>query len=170
MSVSSVFPHIYIYDELEMSESYIILGAGVIGLTTALELSTRYPSSSITILAKHLPGDQTIDYTSPWAGANWFSAATDNGRQEEWDAVTYKKFEQLADQVKESGIQRMGIRAFYDSKIEDAGILSEGTGKIWFDGLVGGLKFLEKERLAEGSVFGFECDTFVINVQVYLPW
>jgi D-amino-acid oxidase len=64
----------------------------------------------------------------------------------------------------------MGIRAFYDSKIEDAGILSEGTGKIWFDGLVGGLKFLEGERLAEGSVFGFKCDTFVINVQVYLPW
>jgi D-amino-acid oxidase len=40
---------------------FIILGAGVIGLTTALELSSRYPSSKITILAKHVPGDRSIE-------------------------------------------------------------------------------------------------------------
>lgn len=43
------------------------------GLTTALELKDRYPNSKLTIVAKFLPGDRSIEYTSPWAGANWVS-------------------------------------------------------------------------------------------------
>src|SRR6187402_581018 len=115
-------------------ESYLVLGAGVIGLTTALELSSQYPSAHITILATHLPGDRDIAYTSPWAGANWLSVATDNGRQESWDEATYRRFGELADgKGRESGVQRMNIRAFYDSKIEEAGVLSVGTGRVWYE-------------------------------------
>lgn len=44
--------------------------AGVSGLTTALLLS-REPGLSITIVAKHHPGDYDIEYASPWAGANY---------------------------------------------------------------------------------------------------
>ena len=40
------------------------------GLTTALLLS-RNPSYSVTVVAKHMPGDNDIEYTSPWAGANY---------------------------------------------------------------------------------------------------
>lgn len=153
-----------------MSEpTFIILGAGVIGLTTALELSTRHPSSQILILATHLPGDRHINYTSPWAGANWLSGATDNGRLESWDEITYRKFEELADGTKEAGVKRMNIQAFYDSEIEKAGILSQGTGKVWYEGLTG-LRWMEKEELREDAVFGYECASFVVNVQVYLPW
>lgn len=43
--------------------------AGVIGLTSALLLS-RDPENAVTVVAKHMPGDYDIDYTSPWAGAN----------------------------------------------------------------------------------------------------
>lgn len=53
---------------------YVILGAGVVGLTTALELKDRYPESEVVIVAKFVPGDRSIEYTSPWAGANWMSA------------------------------------------------------------------------------------------------
>lgn len=44
--------------------------AGVVGLTTALQLSAnnRY---SVTVVAKHMPGDYDIEYASPWAGANY---------------------------------------------------------------------------------------------------
>ena len=44
--------------------------AGVAGLTTALLLS-RNPKYSITVVAKHMPGDYDVEYTSPWAGANY---------------------------------------------------------------------------------------------------
>jgi len=44
--------------------------AGVIGLTTALLLADN-PKYSITVVAKHMPGDYDIEYASPWAGANY---------------------------------------------------------------------------------------------------
>jgi hypothetical protein len=44
--------------------------AGVSGLTTALLLSKK-PEFNVTIVAKHMPGDYDIEYTSPWAGANY---------------------------------------------------------------------------------------------------
>lgn len=44
--------------------------AGVIGLTTAMLLS-QDPENKITVAAKHMPGDYDIEYTSPWAGANY---------------------------------------------------------------------------------------------------
>ncbi|KAI4731199.1 putative D-amino acid oxidase [Aureobasidium sp. EXF-10728] len=152
--------------------SYIILGAGVIGLTTALELRSRHPTSTITIIAKHLPGDQHPTYTSPWAGANWLSVATDNGPQESRDAVTYAKFKELStgERRKEVGIYAMPITAIYDSEIAGAGVLSPATGKIWYEGLVGGVRMLGAAELPEGARFGCDLNTFVVDTQVYLPW
>ncbi|KIW36989.1 uncharacterized protein PV06_10887 [Exophiala oligosperma] len=66
----------------------VVFGAGVIGLSTALELKRRDASARVVILVKYFPGDRSIKYCSPWAGANWLSTATDNGRKEEWDAET----------------------------------------------------------------------------------
>jgi len=44
--------------------------AGVAGLTTALLLS-KNDKHTITVAAKHMPGDYDIEYASPWAGANF---------------------------------------------------------------------------------------------------
>ncbi|THH31936.1 hypothetical protein EUX98_g2244 [Antrodiella citrinella] len=51
----------------------VIVGAGVIGLTIAHVLSTRYPDAlKITIVARDMPDDFTSQaFASPWAGANW---------------------------------------------------------------------------------------------------
>lgn len=58
------------------STDYVVLGAGVIGLTTALELKDRYPESKVIVVAKFMPGEKSIEYASPWAGANWMSAVS----------------------------------------------------------------------------------------------
>ena len=50
--------------------------AGVAGLTTALLLS-RNANYSITVAAKHMPGDYDIEYASPWAGANYLPLVTE---------------------------------------------------------------------------------------------
>lgn len=50
-----------------MESQVVVLGAGVIGLTTALQLQQK--GFHVTILAHHLPGDLDKDYTSPWYGA-----------------------------------------------------------------------------------------------------
>ena len=43
--------------------------AGVSGLTCALEVSKK-KEHVVTVVAKFMPGDHDIEYTSPWAGAN----------------------------------------------------------------------------------------------------
>lgn len=44
--------------------------AGVSGLTSALQLASQ-PGHSVTVVAKHMPGDYSANYASPWAGANF---------------------------------------------------------------------------------------------------
>ena len=64
----------------------------------------------------------------------------------------------------------MNIRFHYDQPIEEVGILNPETGKLWFEKLVGGLTKIEGDDLPAGTIFGFEMASFVMDVQIYLPW
>jgi hypothetical protein len=166
------------------SPEIVILGAGVIGLTSSLVLAHAYPSATITIVAKHFPGDRSIEYASPWAGANWSSMANDNGVLEKYDEVTFKCFGELMDgkpvhgcrvlrtgEGNEIGLGRQEMWAVLDAPIEETNLLTPATGKIWYNELVGGLRDLTMDELPEGAVFGLEFpSTFRINTQVYLQW
>jgi D-amino-acid oxidase len=100
--------------------------------------------------------------------------ASDNGPLEHYDRVTFNKFASMVDTEKmgeEIGIGRMGMWGVFDAEIEKTGILSQGTGKVWYESLVGGLRELDGEELPSGAVFGVEFgSTFRINTQVYLGW
>jgi D-amino-acid oxidase len=153
------------------SPDCVILGAGIVGLTTAMELKDRYPDSEIVIVAKYVPGDRSVEYCSPWAGANWCSMATDNGPAEARDFISYHKFAALVKSHPHCGIEAMPIVSIYDASLEDAGVLSEGTGKVWYEKLVGGLRDLEEGVLEKhGALTGFEFDSWVIDTSVYLGW
>lgn len=151
----------------------VVLGAGVIGLTTAVTLRAAYPSAHITIVAKHFPGDRSIEYASPWAGANWSSIANDNGALEHYDRLTFQRFAKMVDEDgigEEVGIGRLPMQGIFDGRIEEVGILSAGTGKIWYEELVK-LRKLRADELPKGGVFGlYFGSTFRINTQVYLNW
>ncbi|KAM5357964.1 hypothetical protein ACJZ2D_015732 [Fusarium nematophilum] len=151
-------------------DKYVVIGAGVIGLTTALELKRRIPLAEVTVLAREVPGDAAPTYSSAWAGANWVSCATDNGPQEDWDRTTYLMFDQLARTRPECGVERMDLRSIYDEDIDKVNILSQGTGKIWYDELVGGVRYLDPGDLPVGGKFGFDISTFIVNMQKYLFW
>ncbi|SCO78582.1 uncharacterized protein FRV6_02795 [Fusarium oxysporum] len=166
----TLLPHIGLTFFVGRSAFFVVIGAGVVGLTTVLELRSRYPEAKIVVAAKYLPGDSAPEYASAWGGANWFPAATDDGRQREWEALTYRKFKELSSSQPECGIRPMDIRWHYESPIEESGILTSATGKLWFEDLVGGLEKIEKEDLPPGTAFGFEMASFVIDVQRYLPW
>lgn len=53
------------------------LGAGVSGLTTAISL-LRNGYKNVKVIAKHLPGDFSSEYASPWAGASILTVAEAN--------------------------------------------------------------------------------------------
>jgi glycine/D-amino acid oxidase-like deaminating enzyme len=50
------------------------VGAGVTGLTTAICL-LRNGYKDVKVVAKHVPGDMSSEYTSPWAGASILTVA-----------------------------------------------------------------------------------------------
>ncbi|VUC38187.1 unnamed protein product [Clonostachys rosea] len=151
--------------------SFVILGAGVIGLSTALTLRSKFPTAPITILANHFPGDYNVEYCSPWAGGNWCSSANDNGLLESFDRLTFERFKEIASKHPEAGIQPSPLRMVFDQKVEDSEILSRDTGRVWYDDLVGGLIPLAQHQLPDGAVFGLDLpSTFVINTQIYLRW
>ncbi|KFY00049.1 hypothetical protein O988_03550, partial [Pseudogymnoascus sp. VKM F-3808] len=86
----------------------VVVGAGVSGLTTALLLS-KNPAYSVTIVAKHMPGDYDIEYTSPWAGANF---APHRNVENPWERHTFPELYRLAKEVPEAGIHIQGNPPF----------------------------------------------------------
>jgi len=88
----------------------VVLGGGVIGLTTAVELLRK--GYKVTIIAAHLPGDQSIEYTSPWAGAHWRTHASESDpRERAWDVTTYQYWmRQLTED--EQGSARSGLKTY----------------------------------------------------------
>lgn len=105
----------------ETSQNIAVLGAGVIGLTSAIVLANAYPDAKISVIAKHFPGDRSIEYTSPWAGANWSSMANDNGRLEKYDEVTFMRFGQLID-----GDDVWGCKAIKKGEGNEVGLGRQG--------------------------------------------
>ncbi|GAA6006420.1 hypothetical protein JCM11491_004950 [Sporobolomyces phaffii] len=73
----------------------VVVGAGVIGLTTALKLQES--GYKVSIVARDLPGDRkTINYTSPWAGAHHVSVATGSDmRMHRFDARTFEVMSEM---------------------------------------------------------------------------
>jgi D-amino-acid oxidase len=82
-------------------ETIAILGAGVTGLQSALSILSSpslSPKPHVIVIAQHLPGDENIEYTSPWAGGHWRSHAHSSPEEAEirdWDARTYREWRRL---------------------------------------------------------------------------
>lgn len=49
---------------MSSNQHVVVIGAGVIGLTNAILLAES--GYLVTIIAAHVPGDESIEYTSPW--------------------------------------------------------------------------------------------------------
>lgn len=65
----------------------VVIGAGVIGLQTAVSLLDA--GYRVTIVAEHYPGDSSVEYTSMWAGAQWRTHATKEQEESKWDIESY---------------------------------------------------------------------------------
>ncbi|BGP29483.1 D-amino acid oxidase [Rhodotorula toruloides] len=81
---------------MQSQKRVVVLGSGVIGLSSALILAWK--GYSVHIVARDLPEDVSSQtFASPWAGANWtpFMSLTDGPRQAKWEESTFKKWVEL---------------------------------------------------------------------------
>ncbi|KAJ6171135.1 D-amino-acid oxidase [Penicillium chermesinum] len=143
----------------------VVVGAGVIGLTTALLLS-ELPGYSVIVMAKHMPGDIDIEYASPMAGACFmpFSApGTDNAS---WDGSSWYQFKNLALNHPEAGV------SFQEAEVrlreEDLNHLPHKCAE--YSLLMSSSYAPPMHKNPPGIVQTTTFKTLVINPSVYLAW
>ncbi|KAF3483114.1 uncharacterized protein GIQ15_02438 [Arthroderma uncinatum] len=117
----------------------VVIGGGVIGLTTAYLLS-KDKSNEITVAAKHMPGDYDIEYCSMWAGANflpdeyfvspWYSVGAEGSAHARWETNTWPVLEDLAQNHPEAGIH------FQKSVVINRKKDAESATGLWFKELL----------------------------------
>ncbi|KAK1071405.1 hypothetical protein LTR74_003282 [Friedmanniomyces endolithicus] len=106
----------------------IVLGAGVTGLTSAVFLAEA--GHDVTVIAAHVPGDSSIEYTSPWAGAHWHTHATpEDPRACDWDVQTYEYWVELLERESRNGqLPRAGLKLYDSFKYWDSPVKEE----VWW--------------------------------------
>lgn len=144
----------------------IVVGAGVIGLTSALKLSES--GYKVTIVASHFPSDGlSPKYTSNWAGAHYrpFPSLTEKDFQDsQLTRVTQEYFRKLAIEEPESSI-RFIEGADY---LEDQGIYGI-SAKGYFEDIKD-LEEIPSKLLPKGVSFGAKYNTWVLNSPLYLQY
>ncbi|RFU23963.1 hypothetical protein B7463_g12372, partial [Scytalidium lignicola] len=159
--------------QLSAMPQIVILGAGVTGLQTALTLlhtpsiSSKY---SITVLAAHLPGDNSsADYTSPAAGGHWrphSSSSPSDAEQREWDARTYNVWRELLASKEKEGLSKeeiekkvgLGIRESRNYWGMESSETEGGDGRgLWWRETVEGLEVLRGKNQS-GEVVNYGDD------------
>lgn len=146
-----------------MSKNVLIVGAGVVGLTTAIELKNKYKDSvNITIISKDLPGDDAVFYTSPKAGAHWISS--NKKEQKEWHLVTYHKLKELS-KIPETFIKPYPL---YMGDIVPKGKKAPEYEEPWFKKYVDGFQYLGTDPKFPGVENIYCFDSYTISTTYYL--
>ncbi|KAI4764315.1 FAD dependent oxidoreductase [Aureobasidium sp. EXF-3400] len=153
----------------------VVLGAGVSGLTAAFILS-KNKNYSITVAAKHMPGDYDIEYASPWAGANYLPYVETLAQHflSRFVRATWNHHWKLTSKVlAKKELHRRNTVVYRRAK--DKGPVSEWFAELiredaWFSKVVPNFRVLSKEELPEGMDGGTSFTSVCINTAIYLPW
>ncbi|KAK7516762.1 uncharacterized protein IWZ02DRAFT_455067 [Phyllosticta citriasiana] len=151
----------------------VVIGAGVIGLQTAVTfLENGY---RVTVIAKHVPGDKSSDYTSPWAGAQWRTHSTAQDLEyQKWDLASYTRWFQTVDEEKKepgqatkSGLATFNNVVYWTENDEE---IANGPENVWFAPHMRSFEVLPKSSLLKGAIAGARYDAISIDTTVYLPF
>lgn len=131
----------------------------ITGMTVAASLPLDY---EVTIIAQHLPGDpNTKEWSSPWAGAIWVGVHASHPAEQKMQLEGFAGLWRLAGTHPESSARR----------IEMTEIMDRGEkGDVWYAGKLPGFRFLSKDALPEGAIYGMKYWTVVLTPQKFLPW
>ena len=150
----------------------VIIGAGVIALTTALTLQHRHPSISIILIASELPTttSPTADYASQWAGAHYRPIPTTSKQladEKKMAMATADVMRRIARESPEARVQCMKGVEYLESPREENLRLKSGDAYAWEGDH---FRVLGKDELPDGVKWGCEYDTWCLNVSVYCRW
>ncbi|ODV74309.1 FAD-dependent oxidoreductase [Cyberlindnera jadinii NRRL Y-1542] len=150
---------------------YTVIGAGIIGLYTTWSLiDCGVAPEKITVIAQFLPGDESINYTSPYAGGNFSCITSDDDDTLLFDKLTYMNLGRLQRALGGSkcGLENRPSAEFWEAYPVDKKIAS-------YRSYLKDFAIVEKKDLLRGCAFGisftswnFNCPFFLGKFQQYL--
>ncbi|KAJ6444057.1 FAD dependent oxidoreductase superfamily [Purpureocillium lavendulum] len=137
----------------------------LLGLTVAVELARR--GYGVTVLAKDLPGDWTIDYASPRAGAHFRPTAVTNAQEAFENTLmqeTYAKLGEICRNESTAGVEFVPAIEYFDSDLSPRDL---EMFSVWPQ-----FRLLEPTELPESATIkaGLTYSAWVLNSPVYLVW
>ncbi|KAG0245992.1 hypothetical protein B0O80DRAFT_522924 [Mortierella sp. GBAus27b] len=141
----------------------VVIGAGVVGLTTALLLQCN--NYDVTIIASEFPKNEKDqpDYASPKAGAHWRSMCDeDDARAKEYDTVSYNTLRELAKNPN-SGVRIRAAIDYFDYNPTG----HEGRNP-WWSKIVEDFKVMPSENPNFPIAYSYQ--TPVVTPSIYLDY
>ncbi|KAF8858687.1 FAD dependent oxidoreductase superfamily [Acephala macrosclerotiorum] len=149
----------------EIRETIVVIGAGILGLTSALRIQERAGSKiDILMVAREFPSDRSIDYASPWAGAHYRpipATSSQEIKEHDLSRVTYQVLKQEALVEPAAGITFLDGFDYLQTPSDSYLELRGGYANI------NGFRLLEKAELPQGVVWGAKYRTWCLNSPVY---
>ena len=148
-----------------MCSSSPIYSAGVLGLSSALICQQHFPKTKVVIVARDLPGTESIDYASPWSGAHYrpIPDVTPQGIHEASLARrTYEHFKTYAAGNPDASISFITGMDWLESPGEEY-----LTAKTRYQD-IDEFRVLGPEELPTGVKWGASYKTWCVNTPVYL--
>ncbi|KAK7036572.1 cytochrome p450 [Paramarasmius palmivorus] len=158
-------PSIRPFDRIDVTMGYVIvIGAGVVGLTTAIKVQEG-SGHRVAIIAETFPTDpKNINYTSHWAGAQhvFAESAPPDSQLHKIELETFEIMWELSSpgSPTEKCFKRCTDKTYY----------GEPRPKPHPFEFYPDFRYLDKEELISGSVEGVSFTTVTIDVPVYLNY
>lgn len=131
----------------------VVVGAGVLGLTSAVRLLEA--GHRVDVLARDLP----LETTSAVAAAIWYPyRALPQDRVTSWAATSYAVFDAIADTDPESGVRM----------VEGTEVFTSRQAEPWWRSAVPSLD--RETSLPSGYADGWTFSTPVVEMPIYLRW
>ncbi|KAI9460822.1 hypothetical protein HD554DRAFT_2206826 [Boletus coccyginus] len=141
----------------------VIVGAGVVGLSTAIRVQET-GKYNVAIIAETFPTDpRTIRYTSHWAGAHHVSQAFGDARQKALDKETFETMWQ--DSTPDGGAVAGLFFRHTHTEFRADGI----DPSPWLD-YMPNFRTVSEYDLIPGSTAGYTFTTFTLNTPAYMNW
>ncbi|CEF75981.1 hypothetical protein FGSG_10537 [Fusarium graminearum PH-1] len=160
-------------------ETIVIVGAGVIGLSTALRVQERILSQnnppSILIIARDFPSDTSINYATPWAGAHYRPCPGYSPQllqEAKWAKKTYDILDSWPEKDKlTAGVEFMPGEEFFESPAPEYVDVAEDVSKSVYSHLESSFQLFSRGELdAMGdslTTLGFSYRTYSLNSPLY---
>ncbi|KAJ5587187.1 D-amino-acid oxidase [Penicillium hispanicum] len=150
------------------SETIVVIGAGVIGLSTALRIQQYLGATqSILLVARDFPSDTSVNYASPWAGAHYRPVPGSSPqalREADQAQRTYEFMKRVAADEPAAGIKFIqGVEHLEAPPPEYLDAQSVRNVYSHLDGF----RHLSSEEVPAGVKWGVQYRTYVVNSPVY---